>query len=338
MATNQNTLLSSEELEALSEGIEDGSIPSDTGYNLDARVVKHDLAAEDSALSMNLTSIEMINERFIRLFRLGLLEVLRSSPKINPAKSRFMKFGEYLSDRKPPLSVTTLRMNPLRGFSMLIIEPSIVFSSLDNFFGGFGRGIGSLPPGRLFTPTESRIISIMQDVLFGALAEAWSPLLQIECELASSEINPQFAQIAEEGELIILSRFEAELPNDERGFIDIVYTYAALKPFRDLLRSRLQTSDGDEDSDKIWAQNLHAVVGDAGLLMKTNLTELEIPLKDFEQLKMGDVLYFRRPEYARVLVNEIPCFDAVVGAAGPQAAIQIQRHVIPEENGGSLNG
>ena len=62
----------------------DGSIPVDTGFNTTARVKKHDLASEDSSLGVNITSIDMINERFIRTFRLGLVEMLRTSPKVNP--------------------------------------------------------------------------------------------------------------------------------------------------------------------------------------------------------------------------------------------------------------
>jgi len=55
----------------------------------------------------------------------------------------------------------------------------------------------------------------------------------------SSEINPQFAQIADENDLVILTRFEAEGNMDSQGFIDLVYPYASLKPIRELLRSRV---------------------------------------------------------------------------------------------------
>ena len=41
MATRQN-LLSPEELSALSEGLKDGSLETDTGFNTGVRVRKHD--------------------------------------------------------------------------------------------------------------------------------------------------------------------------------------------------------------------------------------------------------------------------------------------------------
>ena len=83
MATS---LLTPDELSALAEGVMDGSIPVDTGFNTPARVKNHDLASEDSSLGVNITSIDMINERFIRTFRLGLVEMLRTSPRSIPIK------------------------------------------------------------------------------------------------------------------------------------------------------------------------------------------------------------------------------------------------------------
>ena len=196
MATRQN-LLSPEELSALSEGLKDGSVESDTGFNTGVRVRKHDLASENSSLGVNVSSIDMINERFIRMFRLGLLEVLRTTPRVNPTRVQIMKFGDYVGMLKPPLSVNTIRINPMRGNSVIMIDPNVVFSSLDSFFGGFGKGVSDLPPGRLFTATETRIIHIILEVFFRSLKEAWGPVLEIDCEQVSSEINPQFAQIAD---------------------------------------------------------------------------------------------------------------------------------------------
>ena len=108
-----DTTLTSEELDALNAGVSSGEIEVDTGLNVHANVVKHDLTAEDSTLGINLSAIDMVNERFVRMFRLGLLEVLRTSPRVNLTKAKIVKFGEYLPDLKPPLSVTTIRANPL---------------------------------------------------------------------------------------------------------------------------------------------------------------------------------------------------------------------------------
>jgi flagellar motor switch protein FliM len=325
----KSNLLSDEELAALSEGVRDGSIETDTGFNNSVRVRKHDLASEDSSLGVNVSSIDMINERFIRLFRLGLLEVLRTSPRVNPTRVQILKFGDYLKGLKAPLSVNIVRMSPFRGYAMVVIEPTVVFSSLDSFFGGFGRGVGQLPPGRLFTPTETRIVKIILQVFFRSFKEAWSPLTPVDFEHISSEINPQFAQIVDENDLVILSRFESEATSQGSGFVDMVIPYVALKPVRDLLRSRVQTGDGNEDSDKIWRAQLSDAVHDADLEIQILLGKLSVSLQQLQTMKPGDILSFKKSEFARAMIQDMPVYDVEVGAMGGQVAIKIVHAISP---------
>jgi flagellar motor switch protein FliM len=328
MATN---LLTPDELTALAEGVQDGSIPVDTGFNTSAKVKKHDLASEDSSLGVNLTSLDMINERFIRMFRLGLVEMLRSSPKVNPSQVQIVRFGDYLKGLQAPMSVNVVRVNPLRGYSIVVLDPTVVFSSLDSFFGGFGKGVGQLPSGRLFTPTETRIINMILDVFFRCLKEAWSPVMPLDFELVSSEINPQFAQIADENDLVILSRFDAEGNLDARGFIDLVHPYASLKPIRELLRSRVQTGDGNEESEKQWAEELSLAVNSASLELRVLLGSIDTSIGQIEAMEEGDILFFKKPEYARMLVNGLPAFEVQPGSVGAQTAVQIERACIPDQ-------
>ena len=328
MSVPSGNLLSDAELQALAEGVADGTVAVDTGFNTAARVRKHDLASEDSSLGVNLASIDMINERFIRLFRLGMLEVLRTSPRINPTRARILKFGTYLQDLQPPLSVNVVRVKSLRGYSTVVIEPGMIFSSLDSFFGGFGKTVVQLPPGRLFTPTESRIIKLILDILFRSLREAWSPLMPMEFEVVSSEINPQFAQIADESDLVVLNRFETE-GGEAKSFIDVVYPYASLKPVRELLRSRVQTGDGNEESDKTWRDELKDALGDSTVEVRATMGKLELSLQQLENLAPGDTFFFRKPDLATISVNKVPAYHATVGALGTQTAVQIRRALKP---------
>jgi flagellar motor switch protein FliM len=323
-------LLTPEELSALAEGVSSGKIEVDTGYNLDVDIRKHDLASEDTSLGVNLTSLDMINERFIRLFRLGMLEVLRTSPRINPSRVEIMRFGDYLQGLRSPLSVNILRMNPLRGYSMVVIEPTVVFSSLDSFFGGFGRGVGPLPSGRLFTPTETRIIKLILQVFFRSMREAWAPITAIELEHVSSEINPQFAQIADENDQVVVSRFEADVAaNAGQGFIDMVVPYVALKPVRDLLRSRVQTGDGNEESDKAWRSQLAAAVDDASLDLRVVLGKAQLSLQQLQTFKEGEILYFKKFDLARIVIEETPAFEVEVGSQSGQVAVKVIHSIQP---------
>lgn len=323
------SLLSDEEREALDLALEAGDFGADSAYETSAQVRAHDIAEEDSTLGVNVTAIDMINERFVRLFRLGMLETLRTSPKINPEPARILTFGEYLQGKRPPLAVNTIRISPLRGNAIVVLEPSLVFSALDNFFGGIGRGVDSLPPGRLFTPTESRVIRMILDIVFEALSEAWSPLIDLEFERVSSEINPQFAQIADETDLVVWTRFQPE--SQKEGGWDLVYPYSSLKPLRDLLRSRVQTGDGDDQSDAQWRQELIEAVDDAEIEIKAEVGELELSVERLKSLAPGQILWFERYEQARVSAADIRSFAATVGEVAGRVAIRIESAYRPGE-------
>ena len=325
--------LSEEELNALTfdEGFEEDSASLlDPEAALGSAVRPHNLVTEDTTIGINLAAVDMITERFTRHLRLGLMEVLRTSPRITADRVKTLPFSEYLKDLKAPLSVNTVRLSGLRGTSMVVIDPNVVFASLDNFFGGFGRGIDGLPPGRMFTPTETRIINIMLEVIFASIHEAWSPIMEINCEHIASEINPAFVQIVDENDLVIVCHLEVELSGKERGAVDIVYPFATLKPIRDVLRGRVQDSEDPSVDHDVWARELAGAASDAELEHRVILGEIDLTLGDFNNMQPGQILDLKKFDMARLLVDDIPLFEADVGTANGYVAARLSKAVEPE--------
>ena len=98
---------------------------------------------------------------------------------------------------------------------------------------------------------------------------------------------------------------------------------------RELLRSRVQTGDGNEDSDRVWRENLEEAVGGSCLEASVILGQVNTTLRVVESMQPGDILYFKKPEFASLQPNGIPAFDVQVGTLGAQTAVQIQRAVVP---------
>jgi flagellar motor switch protein FliM len=311
--------LSAEELLALQES----SSYEDEG----SQVVLHDLATEDTSLGFNESAIDMINERFTRQLRVGLMDVLRTTPKISIERVKIEKYGNFLSTLQAPLSVNTVKFEPLRGYSLVVIDPVVIFSSLDNFFGGIGKGNTPLHPGRMFTPTENSIIRIMLNIIFGSLKEAWSPIISLDFIETASEINPQFAQIADENDLVIISKFVLALDANTEGTINIVTPFISLKPIRDLLRSRIQTSEDNDAKANQWRDEMRDACGHAKLDLVVNLAQISSTLKDLQGMKVGDILYFNKPEHASVEISGARVFSAEIGSLGNNAAVQVKKFV-----------
>jgi flagellar motor switch protein FliM len=181
----------------------------------------------------------------------------------------------------------------------------------------------------MFTLTESRIIKIILQVLFRSFKEAWAPLAPVDFEHISSEINPQFAQIADENDLVILTRFETEASAQTVGFVDMVIPYMSLKPIRDLLRSRVQTGDGNEESDKVWRGELSVAVQDSEVELQVLLGKVQSTMAQLQSLTEGDILYFKKPDYARLMSGDLPVFDVEVGRQNNQTAVLLVNPVAP---------
>ena len=89
--------LSEEELNALAsdEGFDDDSASLiDPEAALSAEIRPHNLVTEDTTIGINLAAVDMITERFTRHLRLGLLEVLRTSPRITADRVKTLPFSE----------------------------------------------------------------------------------------------------------------------------------------------------------------------------------------------------------------------------------------------------
>ena len=168
------------------------------------------------------------------------------------------------------------KIDPLRGECLAVVHSQVVFSCLDNWFGGSPKSLTSVAPGRIFTPTELAVIEKIREVVFNSLAEAWAPFLQVECSLSTSEISAVFANIAADDDMIILNRFETMGDGEDLGYVDIVYPYASLKLVRDVLRSRIQTSGGDADSDALWTENLQDSLDEVPIDVVVTAAELAI--------------------------------------------------------------
>jgi flagellar motor switch protein FliM len=127
----------------------------------------------------------------------------------------------------------------------------------------------------------------------------------------------------------VLSRFEADATaSGGKGFIDLVYPYATLKPVRELLSSRVQSGEGNEESDKKWREALASAVGDAKLELQVTMGEIKTTLHHLNHLQEGDLLFFKKDDTALMSTNGVPAFHVNVGTRGSQVAVQIDHEYV----------
>ncbi|RCS30389.1 flagellar motor switch protein FliM [Rhodanobacter denitrificans] len=312
-------LLSQDEIDALLDGVAGGAVStgSDEPLPPDA-VLTYDFTQQDRIVRGRLPTLEMVNDRFARFFRAGVFSVLRKTCEVSVLGVKMVKFAEYVHGLAVPSNLNLVRIKPLRGTALVVFEPRLVFTVIDNFFGGDGRYHARIE-GRDFTATENRVIQIMLGELFGAMAEAWAPVLGLQFEYQNSEINPQFANIVSPTETVVVSRFHVELDGGG-GEIHLTLPYAMVEPIRNLLDAGVQSDRADRDDR--WAEMLQEEVLDAEVGLSSLLLDVQLSLGEFLHLRPGDVIPVQLPELATVYAEDVPVFRGRYGQSGGRNAVR----------------
>ncbi|MEW5757120.1 MAG: flagellar motor switch protein FliM [Pseudomonadota bacterium] len=313
-----NDLLSQDEIDALLHGVASGDIETER-LDEDGNPVSYDFTTQDRIVRGRMPTLEMINERFSRFFRTSLFNMLRKTPEITTSGVEMLKFSEYVHSLYVPTSLNMVRVKPLRGVALFVVDPKLVFILVDNFFGGDGRFHARIE-GREFTATEQRITRMMLDLAFKDMKESWAPALQVNFEYQATEVNPQFANIVSPTEVVVVSKFHIELEGGG-GEFHVTMPYAMLEPIRELLDAGVQ-SDRVE-LDERWMQALKEGMKDAMVDLVVPLTHLSLKLSDIVKLEVGDVIPIEVPEKVTAYVEEMPIFRGKYGQVKGNVGIKV---------------
>mgnify|MGYP001363814031 CR=1 FL=1 len=317
-------LLSQDEIDALLHGVDDGEIETvpddDLGSKRGARL--YDFNSQERIVRGRMPTLEMVNERFARYFRIALFNFLRRAAEISVSGIQVQKFSEFIQGLFVPTNLNVIRISPLRGRALIVMEPRLVFTAVDNFFGGGGQFYNKVE-GREFTPTEMRIIRLILEMIFKDFTEAWKPVMDLNFEYINSEVNPQFANIVSPSEIVVISTIHVELEGGG-GDINIAMPYSMIEPIRELLDA--VTSDRGE-VDGRWQEALRMEIMRSEVTLSSKLVEKEMFISDVIELKKGDVIPIDMPETVLLEIEQVPVFRGKLGLSDGNYAIEILEKV-----------
>ncbi|MAQ06421.1 MAG: flagellar motor switch protein FliM [SAR116 cluster bacterium] len=320
---NTSRKLSSDEVSALMEGLKSGEINAGEGLNTDLEVSSFTFGSDNLELLGDYYALRLINERFARLVRSIFLPMLRLQPKINPFPPEVKTYDEYSAGLESFMSLSTSRIEELRGSMLLVLDPSFI-SILTNCY--YGGKLASFPTKKAeFTATEERIIEIVSDGIRRCLENAWKDLMPITIRHVGREVNPQFATLVESTDSVIICSFVIQLPNIDSASFDIIYPLQTLKPIASLLRSRVQ-SDVVED-DTSWREKLQNSILNIPLPVSAILSEPQIKVSKMVRLKKGDILPLGPVDGVNFFVKEKLLFKAEIGETNGQAAVSLKSRI-----------
>jgi flagellar motor switch protein FliM len=314
-------ILDQAEIDALLHGVDTGAVSTEAPPAPDA-VRPYDLTNQMRIVRGRMPTLEMINERFARLHRINLYNLLRRSPEVGVGPVQIRKFSEFVHTLHVPTSLNLVRINPLRGTALIVLDPKLVFAVVDNFFGGTGRH--AKIEGREFTATEQRIIHLVLRGVFADMREAWSHVASIEIEYLQSEINPHFANIVSPSEIVVTTSFHIEL-DGTGGNLHLALPYAMIEPLREVLDAGM-ASDRME-KDERWMQSLREEMEDAELEISTLLGRSSLTLAELVNLKPGDVVPCDFNGKVTLIAEDVPVFRGSFGVSHGHQAVKIEERI-----------
>lgn len=314
-------ILSQDEVDALLHGVDDGAVDTSVEDDmLDGEARAFDFNNQERIIRGRLPTLEMINERFARYFRVNFFNMLRKTPEISINGIQMIKFSEYIHTLFVPTSLSLIKMQPLKGTGMIMLDPKLVFIIVDNFFGGDGS-IHAKIEGREFTSTELRVIEKVVNMCFVDLKQAWEPIMEVNFDYHNHEVNPHLANIVSPTEVIVVSSFHIELEGGG-GDIHIVFPYSMIEPIRSILDAGVQ-SDLSELDDR-WSVLLKEELMHAKVELTAIFAEKSLKVGDLINLQAGDIIPIDMPEQAILMVDDMPVIRGRYGEHDGNAAIRVE--------------
>ena len=284
-------VLSQGEVDALLRGVSDGQVETETDAPEEVSgVVPYDLTSQDKIVRGRLPTLDIINQMFSRLFRNSFSSLMRKSADISTVSTDSLKFGEFLRSLSVPSSLHVFRMEPLRGFGLMVIESRLVFSFVDNFFGGTGTSDINAQ-GRDFSAIETRMTKKVVQSALEDWERAWKSVHPVVCTYVRSEVNPQFAAIVPPTELVLVIVFDIEMENFS-GTATICIPYSMIEPIINKLKANFQSEQ--MEVDQVWVNRLRGELMQTEVEMVAELGQAQVTPRELLGLQEGDVLMLGR--------------------------------------------
>lgn len=311
-------VLAQEEIDALLKGVDNSAVQVEAGASVPGEVRPYDLASQVRGVRGRVAALDLINERLARLLRTGLYNMVRRNPEISVATLQVLKYGEYLQTLHVPASLNIVKLAPLRGNALFVLDARLVFTLVDNFFGGTGRN--AKIEGRDFTSTESRIVQMVLRQVFADFREAWAPLRALEVEPQGAETNPQFALIVGPADTVIVSSFRIELDGGG-GELHVVMPNAMIEQVKELQGSAVPVERGS--GDERFTQALREELKEVSIEVVPFLGQAVLTVGQLLNLKPGDVIPCDFDGHATLLADGLPLLRGTLGASRGQQAIKV---------------
>jgi flagellar motor switch protein FliM len=320
---NMRDLISQAEIDALLEGrLGAGTQAPLEKSGLDD-VQPFDISRLEHIDRGRMPTLELVNERFTRQLRVGLLDFLGQSPAVSLGTVTVQKYSEFAGELALPANCSVVAIHPLRGNGLIACDPALVFTVIDMLYGGSGN---LAPPkdGRVLSVTEHRAIKRLMSVIADEYSNAWSGICPLEFIPLRFDVQPRYANIAAPGERVITTAFELEI-GGTTGTLHFCFPYVTMEPIRDILNADTQADF--THADERWASLLAHEIQAVEVTLVAELASFNSTVAQVLAMKPGDFIGLKVEPKIMASVDGVPVFGCHHGTINARHAIRIDKNL-----------
>jgi len=267
---------------------------------------------------MQLPLLEVVSKSFAERAGASLSALLGRDAAMQFTSLESAKSADLQAALPVPASLAVVRLKPLPGFAFVSVEPGLLLTLLDGFFGGSGRA--TVDPQAAIAPAAQRFLALMLRSVAADLTAAWAPVTPLELELVKQETNPRLVQLGAPLEALLVVKFTVEF-GARSGSIDWLLPEVLLAPVRETL-----AADGGQTtllSQEAWAPALTAALQDAELDTRAILAQAQISLRELVRLSPGDIIPIEPPQQVTLFAGNVPLYRGRFGVSQGRNALKI---------------
>ena len=273
---------------------------------------------------MQLPLLEVVSKSFAERAGASLSALLGRDAAMQFTSLESAKSADLQAALPVPASLAVVRLKPLPGFAFVSVEPGLLLTLLDGFFGGSGRA--TVDPQAAIAPAAQRFLALMLRSFAADLTAAWAPVTPLELELVKQETNPRLVQLGAPLESLLVVRFTVEF-GARSGHIDWLLPEVLLAPVREAL-----AADGGQPTlrkQEAWAPALTAGLQDAEIDTRAVLAQAQISLRELVRLSPGDIIPIEPPQHVTLFAGDVPLYRGRFGVSQGRNALKILSGVTP---------
>jgi len=229
-----------------------------------------------------------------------LSEHLGVSAKVELEEEEQRTFGEFIDSVSSPAILSIIEMRPLKEPIVFEMSAGIAYCIIDRISGGFGVEMQKM---KGFTEIEQSLLFGVVNKMIEFIPEAWEDIEDFSPKVDMVETDPELVRIFKNDEPSALIRLSVKIKNAE-GYILVCIPYVAVET---LMNKPTKTN------------SVSVLSVDVG---KTTISE-----KDFEELKIGDVIPLDSyiGSEMTVFVDGVSKFCAESGVSNGKNAVRITK-------------